>query len=573
MASLYQRAMQLYPENISYIYEYANTKLLGGELEEAKTWLKKYTDLRNDDPKANKALDMIAVLENIKPMLPDAAVNQSVLSTADVDEFGPSFHMNYLVFCSDRDGVNHKGVEFSGRQTLDLYKSIIGSDGRTGSLASFDNDINSAVKHEGPATFTADGKKMFFTQNSEIPDESEKIHLNLYESTYEDGKWVNKKEFKYNSPKFSCMHPALSQDGKFLYFASDRSGGFGGFDIWMCVFEYGNWSEPINLGGVINTTGNEVFPTTGKKGELFYSSKGGTLPSYGGFDIYMATPFADKKSLGFENVYNMGLPVNSGKDDTGLAISPDGSFAIFSSARAIQPTKNDNLFFMKMSPFSEEALTTPIQVGEPLRLGKRVVASNSTSNPTTTKPATPTTASTVTAPAKPATPTAKPALSKPAVTLSKPTVTTPTVSKPTVSAPTVSKPTVTTPTVSKPIVSKPTVSVPTVSKPTVSAPTVVSAPSVVTNTDLTSGLKANEYLIQLYKKGTKEVVRGATITLKSPDNTFNKMAMADGLGSAVLSLEANKSYEVIVRAAGFKPVKNLYLTDKKMFIVELEPQQ
>jgi hypothetical protein len=96
---------------------------------------------------------------------------------------------------------------------------------------------------------------------------------------------------------------------------------------------------------------------------------------------------------------------------------------------------------------------------------------------------------------------------------------------------------------------------------------------VVTNTDLTSGLKANEYLIQLYKKGTKEVVRGATITLKSPDNTFNKMAMADGLGSAVLSLEANKSYEVIVRAAGFKPVKNLYLTDKKMFIVELEPQQ
>ena len=541
MASLYQRAMQLYPENISYIYEYANTKLLAGELEEAKTWLKKYTDLRNDDPKANKALDMIAVLENIKPMLPDAAVNQSVLSTNDVDEFGPSFHMNYLVFCSDRDGVNHKGVEFSGRQTLDLYKSVIGSDGRTGSLASFDNDINSAVKHEGPATFTADGKKMFFTQNSEIPDESEKIHLNLYESTYEDGKWVNKKEFKYNSPKFSCMHPALSQDGKFLYFASDRSGGFGGFDIWMCVFEYGNWSEPINLGGVINTTGNEVFPTTGKKGELFYSSKGGTLPSYGGFDIYMATPFADKKSLGFENVYNMGLPVNSGKDDTGLAISPDGSFAIFSSARAIQPTKNDNLFFMKMSSFSEEALTAPIQVGEPLRLGKRVVSSNSTNNPTSTKPATSASTSTVAAPAaKPATPPAKPTLSKPTVAVSKPTV-----SKPTVTTPTVSKPTVTTPTQG----------------------------SVVANTDLTSGLKANEYLIQLYKKGTKEVVRGATITLKSADNTFNKMAMADGLGSAVLNLEANKSYEVIVRAAGFKPVKNLYLTDKKMFIVELEPQQ
>ena len=74
-------------------------------------------------------------------------------------------------------------------------------------------------------------------------------------------------------------------------------------------------------------------------------------------------------------------------------------------------------------------------------------------------------------------------------------------------------------------------------------------------------------------KGTKEVVRGATITVKSLDNAFNKMAMADGLGSVILNLEANKSYEVIVRAAGFKPVKNLYLTDKKIFTVELEPQQ
>jgi tetratricopeptide (TPR) repeat protein len=547
MANLYQRAMLLYPENISYIYEYANTKLLGGELEDARTWLKKYTALRNDDPKANKALDMIAVLENIKPMLPNTTVNQSILSTNDVDEFGASFHMNYLVFCSDRDGVNHKGVEFSGRQTLDLYKSVIGSDGRTGSLASFDSDINSAVKHEGPATFTADGKKMFFTQNSEIPDESEKIHLNLYESTYEDGKWVDKKAFKYNTTKSSTMHPALSYDGKTLYFASDRFGGFGGFDIWMCQFEFGRWSEPINLGGLINTTGNEVFPTTGKNGELFYSSKGGTLPSYGGFDIYMATPFADKKSLGFEKLYNMGTPINSGKDDTGLAISPDGSFAIFSSARAIQPTKNDNLFFIKMSSFSEEALLAPIQIGEPLRLGKRVVSSNITNNPTSTNPSVSTEvalAKPIT-PAKPVAPTAKPLPSKPAVTLSKPSVTTPTVSKPSVTTPTVSKPSATTPTPS----------------------------TIVANADLTSGLKANEYLIQLYKKGTKEVVRGATITIKSVDNAFNKMAMADGLGSVILILEANKSYEVIVRAAGFKPAKNPYITDKKMFTVELEPQQ
>src|SRR6185436_16760195 len=115
--------------------------------------------------------------------------------------------------------------------------------------------------HESNATFNADGTEMYFTRNSYLDGKSEKDsdgvnNLMIYRSLLVNGSWGDETAFAFNDPSFSTAHPSLSADGSRLYFASDRPGGFGGVDIWMCerVAE-GEWQSPVNLAPRINTAG------------------------------------------------------------------------------------------------------------------------------------------------------------------------------------------------------------------------------------------------------------------------------------------------------------------------------
>jgi outer membrane protein OmpA-like peptidoglycan-associated protein len=175
----------------------------------------------------------------------------------------------------------------------------------------------------GAVSITADGKKAYYTRNQK---KSNNIHqLEIWEATKKEGKWVNSHKMFFNNPKFSYFHPAITPDGKRLYYVTDDNTGQGGTDIYYVERnEDGSWKNTVNLGQDINTAGNELFPTF-YEGNLFLSSNG--HPGLGGLDIYRLI----KGSNGEPVLKNMGYPINSAKDD--FAFSIQGTKGFFSTNR------------------------------------------------------------------------------------------------------------------------------------------------------------------------------------------------------------------------------------------------
>ena len=213
----------------------------------------------------------------------------------------------------------------------------------------FSKTINTKY-HEGPATFTTDGNHIVFTRNnflnSKSKQSSDKVNkLKLYTADFDGNEWVNVRELPFNSDEYSTGHPSLLKDNTHLYFASDRPGGFGGTDIYVAKFENGTWSEPVNLGPEVNTSGNELFPFVDEFGYLYYSSDG--KGGLGGLDIFYAkmnTPLDAHKSV------NVGAPINSNKDDFGILTDGERREGYFSSNRRKGGSDDDIYRFVRQGP-------------------------------------------------------------------------------------------------------------------------------------------------------------------------------------------------------------------------------
>ena len=140
--------------------------------------------------------------------------------------------------------------------------------------------------------------------------------------------WGIPEIFVYNSDEYNIGYPSINEDGTVLYFASDRPGGFGLYDIYkMIKDEEGNWSDPINLGPTINTPFNESYPYIA--GDVLYFSSYGH-PGFGGFDIFYSIINEDGE---YGTPINMGAPVNSSADDFGFVIDEDYTRGFLSSNR------------------------------------------------------------------------------------------------------------------------------------------------------------------------------------------------------------------------------------------------
>lgn len=159
----------------------------------------------------------------------------------------------------------------------------------------------------GSISFTEDGTKAYYTKNQTKATVESK--LEIWSTEFVNGKWTNQKKLSFNNSNASYFHPAITQDGKKLYFVSDCDGGIGGTDIYSTTLnEDSSWTKPQNL-KQLNTVSNELFPTF-YEGRLFFSSNG--YGGIGGLDIYEYT------STG--KVVNLGYPVNSRMDDFGFSM-------------------------------------------------------------------------------------------------------------------------------------------------------------------------------------------------------------------------------------------------------------
>ena len=133
----------------------------------------------------------------------------------------------------------------------------------------------------------------------------------MYTSELRGGEWTEAEEVPFNNENYSVGQPALSPDGKRLYFVSDMPGSIGGTDIFVVdVLEDGSFSQPKNLGPTINTSGREMFPFVTEE-KLYFASDGHL--GLGGLDIFESELTID----GFKEPYNLGKPINSNRDDFG----------------------------------------------------------------------------------------------------------------------------------------------------------------------------------------------------------------------------------------------------------------
>jgi len=329
-------------------YRYSAILRVNGKYAESETWMKKFGEKKSGDSRVSEyMMNPNAAQKLMKDQGQFQVINLDINSAQQ--DFGPAYYNNKLVFASSREGV--KSVERTwngnGLPFLDIYAGTIGDKGQVSDPVSITKKVNKKY-HEGPAVFSEDGKQMIFTRNNYKQKASDgTTNLQLFSAEYAEGKWKNEQALPFNNKEYSVGHPSLSPDGKVLYFASNMPGGFGGTDIYRSVKQAdGTWGKPENLGGKINTEGNEMFPFYHSSGILFFASDGHV--GLGGLDIFLAQVKPD----GFGETRNLGAPVNTNKDDFALILDKEMKTGYFSSNRDGGKGDDDLYAYNLLKPFT-----------------------------------------------------------------------------------------------------------------------------------------------------------------------------------------------------------------------------
>ncbi len=263
----------------------------------------------------------------------------------DAQEFSPEYFKEALVFSSSRTktGSSIRIYNRNKKPFLNIYKYEFNRKSDLHNPDEFWKKINKKY-HEGPVAFDKSGTYMAYTRNN-YKEKSSKgsINLEIFFSKQVDGKWSAPIAFDYNNKEYSVGHPYLTDDGKTMYFASDMEGSIGGTDIFKTTRNDDNtWTKPENLGALINTEGNEMFPFISYEGNLIFASDGHL--GLGGLDLFITDP-------GFTKVVNMGVPLNTNADDFGFIIDDQMMKGYFSSNREGGKGDDDIYSIELLKPF------------------------------------------------------------------------------------------------------------------------------------------------------------------------------------------------------------------------------
>jgi outer membrane protein OmpA-like peptidoglycan-associated protein/tetratricopeptide (TPR) repeat protein len=311
-------------------FYYAQLLRNNGKYAEADAVYKNFAAALPADPRAAEFKNFA---DDVQPLTVDAKIFElsTLPENTAASEIGPVYNAGKLVFASNRAAA--AGVKvvdtWSGRGYYDLYEQRSAGPNEVVVPGKMKGKVNKRL-NDGPATFTRDGKEMFFTRsNYKEKDADGNRKLGLYHAEYNaaKNKWMNIQPLPFNSNAYNVVHPSVSKDGTKLYFASDMPGGLGETDIYMSRKNGSTWEQPVNLGKEINTPGQEVFPFIDDDGTLYFASD--SRVGLGGLDIYMA-PKAGAKG---GTVQNLGTGINTRADDFGYVSDETGKYGFMVSDR------------------------------------------------------------------------------------------------------------------------------------------------------------------------------------------------------------------------------------------------
>lgn len=306
--------------------KYGKILMRNGNYAEAKKWFANYSKTNAaegqhfvescDFATENAALPSLYKVENAS------------LINSQFDEFGASLIGGKLVYSSGRMDMQRKTSKMPvGANQLfisDLAK------GKPTTNSFFRADLKSSY-NDGPIAVSGDEKTVAITHNNIMNGlgalQQNGLELSLTVADLnKTGDWTNAKPFNQNQVGFSTGFACLNANGTTLYFASDRPGGQGGFDLYKSEKTDNGWSSPINLGDAINTSGNEITPFLDGQ-NLFFSSD--FHQGFGGYDVFRA----EKTGSEWKTIYHLGSAVNTSADDYSFIFKANENVGFLTSNR------------------------------------------------------------------------------------------------------------------------------------------------------------------------------------------------------------------------------------------------
>lgn len=333
-AEIWYKKTLSYPDASADNYKYlADALKQNGKFDEAAS---NYTTWGQKNPAQAKEAEKQANICGVAKTWaenPDigAVVESEIGLNSENSDFSPTKFGSKILFISDRWQKNKKGQEvygWTGNPYLKIYSAIPSSK----QVDILKGSINKGF-HSGPVAVYPSLDTLIFTRSVLASNKKAKLgeigKQYLLIAIKKGDEWIEKDKLPFNSGgAFSVQHPALSPDGKLLYFASDMPGGFGGMDLYYSEkLANGSWSQPVNCGNQINTPQDDVFPTVRSDGKFYFASRGHI--GMGGLDIFSAIGSRNN----FKDVENLRAPLNSPKDDFGVLFNDDNKTGYLSSNR------------------------------------------------------------------------------------------------------------------------------------------------------------------------------------------------------------------------------------------------
>lgn len=342
MAECYRRigycakAVGGYQNAIRYKYENPNAMLYLAQMQHKmgnyKDAIKSYRACLEADPTDTLAYNGLLGCEQApgwKAAGSLYSIKKEPILTSRRSDYSPALtgdDWDQVYFSTTRNQA--KGSELSGvtgARMADIFYSKKDDKGKWSQPEPVEGEVNTEYE-EGSCSFTPDGKTMYFTCCTHDPEYPR--YAQIMYSNRSDAAWSKPQEFIISKDTLTAFaHPAVSGDGRWLYFSSNMPGGHGGYDIWRIGLDNHGLTAPENLGDRINTPGNEMFPSCRFNGELYFSSDG--LPGMGGLDLFMAK----QDTLGNWTVRNLRSPMNSAGDDFGMTFEGVHNRGLFSTNR------------------------------------------------------------------------------------------------------------------------------------------------------------------------------------------------------------------------------------------------
>ncbi len=323
-----------YTENNPVVFLYLAQAMKSNEkYEDAKTFFDKYTELVPDDPRGpNGSQSCQLAQEWTKNPTKIKIANEKALNSKESD-FSAAYAdklFNTVIFTSTRDAATGKTLDnWTGQSFSDLFIAKLDPKGQwsTPVLLETEKVINTDANEGNPA-LNSKFNQLYFTRCGNEKGTLQGCQIMV--SRRSGRSWGDPKAITLGGDSTAVFgNPAISPNELMLFFSSNIPGGQGGKDLWVASRKTPNdaFGKPFNLGPLVNTPGDEMFPFMRNDTTLYFSSNG--HPGMGGLDIFRST-YSNGK---WNKPVNMQYPINSSGDDFSIVFHPEEDKGYFSSNR------------------------------------------------------------------------------------------------------------------------------------------------------------------------------------------------------------------------------------------------